>query len=97
MFNQLLFENTLIFFDGKVVLRNFIENGKKMTMGFMSIGDYRWFAEDPERFLIIGGCATFTFNDEIRTVKDGDEIFVPAGTTFTMSVTEALDYRCYYA
>lgn len=97
MSDQLLFDSTLIFFDGRVVLRNFIEHGRKMTMGFMSVGDYRWLAEEPEHFMIVSGGATFTFNNKTRTAKEGCEIFVPAGTTFTMSVTEPLDYRCYYA
>ncbi|MBF2792019.1 MULTISPECIES: pyrimidine/purine nucleoside phosphorylase [Enterobacter] len=97
MSELLRYEKTLIFFDGKVILRDFSVDGIKMTMGYMASGQYRWLAEDPERFIIISGKAVFTYNDQKVNVQSGNEVFVPAGTTFTVEVAEPLDYRCYYA
>ncbi|WP_080468943.1 pyrimidine/purine nucleoside phosphorylase [Enterobacter cloacae] len=98
MMSELLrYEKTFIFFDGKVVLRDFSVEGNKMTMGYMASGHYRWLAEDAERFIIVSGNAIFAFNDKEVNAQPGDEVFVPPGTTFTVEVAEPLDYRCYYA
>ncbi|MDC9581486.1 pyrimidine/purine nucleoside phosphorylase [Xenorhabdus sp. PR6a] len=90
------FKETHIFFDGKVVLRNFLSDGVKVTMGYMATGEFRWLAEEPERFHILSGNAEFIVGSDRFIAEQGSEIFVPAGSTFTVNVSESLDYRCYY-
>ncbi|MFD3249197.1 pyrimidine/purine nucleoside phosphorylase [Rahnella aquatilis] len=97
MSDLLEFRETHIFFDGKVVLREFLSGDVRVTMGYMSSGEFRWLAEEPERFNIISGCAEFIVDAESYIAAPGHEIYVPAGSTFTVKVSEPIDYRCYYA
>ncbi|PHM44740.1 hypothetical protein Xmau_01453 [Xenorhabdus mauleonii] len=96
MSELLQFKDTYIFFDGKVVLRNFLSEGVKVTMGYMATGEFRWLAEEPERFHILSGKAEFIVGSDKLIAEQGREVFVPAGSTFTVNVSEPLDYRCYY-
>lgn len=96
MSETLTFDKTYIFFEGRVVLRDFHQNGQKMTMGYMAKGDFKWLADQVERFTIVSGLADFIFDDQIIPARSGSVITVPEGKTFTVKVTEPMDYRCYY-
>ncbi|MDC9589966.1 pyrimidine/purine nucleoside phosphorylase [Xenorhabdus sp. XENO-10] len=96
MSETLYYENTCIFFDGKVLLRNFKGDKGRLTFGFMAIGEYRWVAEETERFEISEGEAIFSYKETIISVVSGSEVIIPQNTTFTVKVSQHLDYRCYY-
>ncbi|WP_300000684.1 pyrimidine/purine nucleoside phosphorylase [uncultured Cedecea sp.] len=90
------FDSTHIFFDGKVLLRDFYQNKIKVTMGFMAAGEFKWLADKTERFIILSGCAYFILGDDVFPALPNSEITIPEGTVFTVKVSEPIDYRCYY-
>ncbi|CAM4014956.1 pyrimidine/purine nucleoside phosphorylase [Xenorhabdus thuongxuanensis] len=96
MSDALYYENACIFFDGKVLLRNFKGDTGRLTLGFMTIGEYHWLAEETERFEITEGEAIFSYEETIISVVPGNEVIIPQGTYFTVKVKQHLDYRCYY-
>ncbi|EAY5052206.1 DUF1255 family protein [Salmonella enterica subsp. enterica serovar Havana] len=90
------FDSTHIFFDGKVVLRDFYQNRTKVTMGFMAAGEFKWLAEKKERFNILSGAACFIIGNDVLPALPNSEIIIPEGTVFIVKVSEPIDYRCYY-
>ena len=90
------YEGTNIFFDGKVVLRHFYQNNAKVTMGFMAAGEFKWLAEETERFFILTGCADFIVGTDVLSASPDREIIIPKGSVFIVKVSEPLDYRCFY-
>lgn len=96
MSDTLTFDRTYIFFDGRVVLRDFYQDDIKLTMGYMAKGEFKWLADKTERFTIVSGLANFIFDGKIIPAEPGSIITVPEGKTFTVNVSEPIDYRCYY-
>jgi uncharacterized protein YaiE (UPF0345 family) len=96
MSELLTYVNSDIYFEGKVLLRNFIENGMKLTMGFMAMGEFNWLAEEQESFHIIDGDALFVLPDGELKAISGTKIVVSKGVKFRVIVQKPLDYRCYY-
>ncbi|WP_227317968.1 pyrimidine/purine nucleoside phosphorylase [Cedecea davisae] len=91
-----IFEGTHIFFDGKVVLRDFYQKDIKVTMGFMAKGEFKWLAEKTERFFILSGRADFIVGSDVISAYPQSEIIIPEGSVFSVQVSEPLDYRCFY-
>ncbi|KMJ46119.1 pyrimidine/purine nucleoside phosphorylase [Xenorhabdus khoisanae] len=97
MSEPLFYDNSFVFFDGRVILRNFISNGVRVTLGFMAKGEYRWLAEEAEHFIIDEGEAIFSYDNFEFVASPSSEIIIPKGMTFNVNVRSHLDYWCYYA
>jgi uncharacterized protein YaiE (UPF0345 family) len=93
----LIFDRTLVFFDGRSLIRDFRDQaGNIITFGFMHKGEMVWRADQEERFSIISGKATFSYNEVVVEASVNSAVVIPKGVEFVVKVEELLDYRCTY-
>ncbi len=88
-----------IYFDGKVVSRTVLfDDGTKKTLGLMLPGDYTFDTEAAELMEVLAGKAEILLPGETQWKTYGaDEDFnVPANSSFSLKVSEPLDYCCSY-
>ncbi|MBU2896625.1 pyrimidine/purine nucleoside phosphorylase [Vibrio hepatarius] len=96
-FEELKYVQSFIFFDGKSLIREFIDQtGCKISFGFMLKGKFIWKATGIEKFSIFSGEAIFIYEDIKISVKAGDNITIPDSVEFIVEVVSDLDYRCDY-
>lgn len=104
MTNQEFFENVKvvkksnIYYDGKVTSRTIVtSDDKKKTLGIMLPGEYEFETGGKEIIHIYRGIISIKLpGGEKKTYKVGDEIAIPADTTFKAEVEELVDYCCSY-
>ncbi|UQF12472.1 pyrimidine/purine nucleoside phosphorylase [Vagococcus lutrae] len=88
-----------IYFEGKVSSRTVIlENGERLTLGFMTPGEYTFNTAAKERMEIVGGSLTVQLPDEEdwQTYTAGQSFDVPANSQFHAKTDTYADYTCYY-
>lgn len=88
-----------LYFDGKVNSRTVIlENGDRITLGFMQAGDYTFCTAEKEVMEILGGGMTVLLPGETswRTLAEGETFEVPANSQFEVKVAGYADYLCSY-
>lgn len=88
-----------IYFDGKVNSRTIIlENGERLTLGFMQPGEYTFNTGEKELMEVLGGEMTILLPGETewRTVKEGERFEVPANNHFDVKIMSYADYSCAY-
>ncbi|MCV6621063.1 MAG: pyrimidine/purine nucleoside phosphorylase [Cellvibrionaceae bacterium] len=88
-----------IYFDGKVVSRTVLfPDGSKKTLGLMLPGDYTFDTEAAELMEVLAGKAEVLLpgDSEWRSYAAGDDFNVPANSSFSLKVSEPLDYCCSY-
>jgi len=86
-----------VYFDGKVTSRTIIfADGSKKTLGIMQPGEYFFNTADKEQMDIITGRLEVMLPGAAawQTVKGGESFTVPAGSRFSLRVTELTDYCC---
>jgi mannose-6-phosphate isomerase-like protein (cupin superfamily) len=93
----LVFDKTLVFFDGRSLIRDFKDQaGNIITFGFMHTGEMVWRADQEEIFSIVSGKAIFTYNEVVVEASVNSVVVIPKGVEFVVKVEELLDYRCTY-
>ncbi|WP_299771080.1 pyrimidine/purine nucleoside phosphorylase [uncultured Pseudoteredinibacter sp.] len=88
-----------IYFDGKVVSRTVLfPDGSKKTLGLMLPGDYTFDTEAAELMEVLAGKAEILLpgDSEWKNYAAGDDFNVPANSSFSLKVSEPLDYCCSY-
>lgn len=88
-----------IYFDGKVSSRTvFLETGERLTLGFMSPGEYEFATGAKERMEIVGGSLTVQLPEATtwQTFTAGDYFEVPANSRFLAKTDTYADYTCHY-
>lgn len=88
-----------IYFDGKVVSRTVLfPDGSKKTLGLMLPGDYTFDTEAAELMEVLAGKAEILLpgDSEWKSYSAGDDFNVPANSSFSLKVSEPLDYCCSY-
>lgn len=88
-----------IYFDGKVVSRTVLfPDGSKKTLGLMLPGDYTFDTEAAELMEVLAGKAEILLpgDSEWKSYTAGDDFNVPANSSFSLKVSEPLDYCCSY-
>ncbi|MBF4695268.1 pyrimidine/purine nucleoside phosphorylase [Fusibacter ferrireducens] len=99
------FENVKIelkantYFDGKVNSRTvYLENGERVTLGFMQAGEYVFGTADKEIMEILGGSMEVLLPNESQwqIFQENDRFEVSANSEFQIKVTDMVDYCCYY-
>lgn len=88
-----------IYFNGKVVSRTVLfSDGSKKTLGLMLPGDYTFDTEAAELMEVLAGKAEILLpgDSEWKSYSAGDDFNVPANSSFSLKVSEPLDYCCSY-
>lgn len=88
-----------LYFEGKVSSRTLqLENGKKVTLGIMLPGTYKFGTAAKERMEITAGkLAVLLPGETEEKMMTGGSVFeVPANSEFHVNVTEVVDYCCHY-
>ena len=85
-----------VYFNGAVTSRTIIfADGTKKTLGIAQPGEYTFSTGAAELMEILGGTTEVQIAaSPWKTVKGGEAFEVPANSSFTMKVTELVDYCC---
>jgi uncharacterized protein YaiE (UPF0345 family) len=88
-----------IYFEGKVSSRTvYLQNGERVTLGFMLPGEYEFGTGDKEIMEVIGGAMTVKLPqaEDWETITEGHSFEVPADSKFLVKVDKMADYCCSY-
>jgi uncharacterized protein YaiE (UPF0345 family) len=88
-----------LYFEGNVSSRTLIlDDGKKVTLGIMLPGTYKFGTSAKERMEITAGKLSVLLPGESaqKEMTGGSEFEVPANSEFSVTVTEVVDYCCHY-
>ncbi len=103
--STLQFENVSIdvagnsYFDGAVTSRTVhFADGSRKTLGFMSVGEYKFGTDAAELMEITSGEMEVKLpkSDSWITIKGGESFNVPANAKFQLKVKKLSDYCCSY-
>lgn len=86
-----------VYFDGAVTSRSIeFANGETKTLGIMMPGDYEFNTGKKEAMEMLAGVAEVQLaGEDHRTIyKAGETFYVPAKSSFKITVTELMDYCC---
>ncbi len=86
-----------VYYDGNVTSRTLVgDDGTRRTLGIMQPGEYEFETEEREHIELYSGRLGVTIDGETETYEAGEELTIPAGTSFEASVEELVDYCCTY-
>ena len=88
-----------VYFNGKVSSRNvWLENGERVTLGFMVAGEYEFGTADKEIMEVLSGEITVLLPGQTawKSFTAGGVFEVPANSKFGVKVAEYADYQCAY-
>jgi uncharacterized protein YaiE (UPF0345 family) len=74
-----------VYFDGQVQSIGFERNGRRMTAGVISPGEYHFGTDAPERMTVVSGELEAKVSDQWRAY--------PAGTSFEVAAKSGFDVR----
>lgn len=86
-----------VYFDGKVTSRSIIfSDGSKKTLGIMLPGEYTFSTAAAELMEVIAGEAEVLVagTTDWKKVVGGESFEVPADSSFTIKVSQVMDYCC---
>lgn len=87
-----------VYFDGKVVSHTLVSpHGKRMTVGIIYPGSYKFNTDAPERMDIVAGLCRVRLpgQKEWRTVPAGETFQVPGRSAFEIAVDSGMaEYLC---
>ena len=93
--NVKLIKKADIYYDGKIVIRNFyLSSGQRMGLGFMLAGEYYFDTTVSESMEVLNGSLDALLPDktEWETFNIGKTCYVPANSTVKLKVTDFVDY-----
>jgi hypothetical protein len=88
-----------IYFDGKVVSHTVHDSsGRKLTLGLIYPGSYKFNTGAPEKMIITSGrCSVVQASGSLSSHEAGSEFLVPGGSAFTISVEKDIcEYICIF-
>jgi hypothetical protein len=88
-----------IYFDGKVVSHSVVDKGgKKLTMGLIYPGSYKFNTGAPERMVITSGsCKVLQASGVMTAHQAGEEFLIPGNSSFTISMEGGIcEYVCHF-
>lgn len=88
-----------VYFDGKVSSRTiFLNNGNRVTLGFMLAGEYEFSTNEKEIMELSAGTLEVKLpqSNEWQIIEPESSFEVPANAMFKVKVAEFADYCCSY-
>jgi uncharacterized protein YaiE (UPF0345 family) len=97
--NAEILKQANVYHDGKVTSRTVITaDGKRLTLGVMLPGRYRFNTGEPERVEVTAGHCRVRWADadDWQDYPAGKVFSIPGNSHFDIEVTELLDYVCHF-